>query len=94
MLQSFISKCDTQLLSDTISAYLTDAYKANRLQESDCIELYNDLLSLPHNEWIREICCNDVKCAAELVSVIKRTIKTPHYMIPDALIKKAAPSRL
>ena len=92
MLQSFIDKCDSQMLSDTISSYLTDIFRTKNIRNEDCVNLYNDLLSLPHNEWIKEICCNDVNCAAELLSVIKRTISTPHYMIPDAVIKESAPS--
>lgn len=92
MLQSFIDKCDSQMLSDTISSYLTDIFRTKNIRNEDCVNLYNDLLSLPHNEWIKEICCNDVNCAAELLSVIKRTISMPHYMIPDAVVKKSAPS--
>lgn len=92
MLQSFINKCDCQMLSDSISSYLTEIYKTRNIRSEDCVNLYNEMLSLPHNEWIKEICCNDVNCAAELLSVIKRTVSTPHYMIPDAVIKKSAPS--
>lgn len=93
MLQSFTYKCDIQMVSDTVSSFLIDVYKRSKnIRNEDCIALYNELLSLSHNDWIRDICFNDVKCAAELLSVIKRTISTPHYMIPDAVIKKSAPS--
>ena len=62
MLQSFIDKCDSQMLSDTISSYLTDIFRTKNIRNEDCVNLYNDLLSLPHNEWIKEICCNDETC--------------------------------
>lgn len=87
MLTSFFPYCDVQLVSDTLSEFLIKKYKLGTLNRADPVSLSNDFLS--EQQWISNICRKDVGCAAEVLTIVTRAVKSPYYIIPDSVIKQS-----
>ncbi len=88
MLTNFFSHCDVQLVSDSLSEYLISKYESGELgSDSDPIALCNDFFA--EYDWISDICRRDVGCAADILSIVASTVKSPYYMIPESVIKKS-----
>lgn len=81
------SKCDASLLCDIISTYCQRFYANGSICEMSAGDVYNAIISDNQARWISDLCA-DVKCAAEIMTIIIRTMKSPYYLLSSDFVHK------